>query len=183
MKSFQQFVTEAYDKELEGQASRKPGEGGRIRASRKKRDIDKTRVKAAGGGKTTPASDYKPRADIGTNKPRSRHQQQPTQDRHTQQLTPQQRQRKAREERIARQKGAKTKTADELLSTKKKTVDPKYKATKASGLTQKERQSLTRRGEKKLRDLRLQSTGKTKESELKHAITHKEVARRKKELK
>ena len=46
MKSFQQFIAEAYDKELEGQASRAPGEGGRIRTSRKKRDIDKTRVKA-----------------------------------------------------------------------------------------------------------------------------------------
>ena len=44
MKSFQQFITEAYDKDLEGQASRAPGEGGRIRASRKKRDLDKTRT-------------------------------------------------------------------------------------------------------------------------------------------
>ena len=32
MKTFQEFITEAYDPELEGQASRAPGEGGRIRA-------------------------------------------------------------------------------------------------------------------------------------------------------
>ena len=46
MKTFNQFITEAYDKDLEGQASRAPGEGGRIRASRKKRDIEKRRTKA-----------------------------------------------------------------------------------------------------------------------------------------
>ncbi len=173
MKSFQQFIAEAYDKELEGQASRAPGEGGRIRASRKKRDIDKTRVKAVGGGKTTPAADYKPRVDIGTNKPRSRYQQQPTQDRHTQQLTPQQRQRKAREERLAREKGAKTKTADELLSTKKKTVDPNYKPVKGSGLTTQERKALYKKGERALRDIRLKNLGKKSEKELKHRITSK----------
>ena len=49
MKSFQQFITEAYDKELEGQASRAPGEGGRIRASRKKREIEKKRTKVVDG--------------------------------------------------------------------------------------------------------------------------------------
>ena len=43
MKTFHQFITEVYDKELAGQASRAPGEGGRIRASRKKRDIEKKR--------------------------------------------------------------------------------------------------------------------------------------------
>ena len=72
MKSFHQFITEAYDKELEGQASRAPGEEGRIRASRKKRDIDKKRVKASGGGETEAAKDYKTRKDAGTNKPKSR---------------------------------------------------------------------------------------------------------------
>tara|TARA_B100000214_G_scaffold319075_1_gene253602 strand:- start:7 stop:558 length:552 start_codon:yes stop_codon:yes gene_type:complete len=180
MKSFQQFITEAYDKELEGQASRKPGEGGRIRTSRKKRDIDKTRVKAVGGGKTAPAADYKPRKDIGTNKPRSRHQQQPEKERGSAALSAREAQRKAARERRAAKSGAKTKTADELLSTKKKTVDPNYKPQKASGLTHRERLNLVKKGEKKLRDLRLQSTGKTKESELKYPVTQKEVSRRKK---
>ena len=181
MKSFHQFITEAYDKELEGQASRAPGEGGRIRASRKKRDIDKTRTKAVGGGKTEPAADYKPRKDIGTNKPRSRNQQQPEKERGTAALSAKAAQKKAYRERKAKERGAKTKTATELLTTKKKeTVDPKYKQQKASGLTQKERDTLRKKGERKLRDLRLQVTGKTKESELKYPVTTKEVNRRNK---
>ena len=60
-----QFVTEVYDKDLTT-ATRKQGEGGRVRASRKKTEPEKRRVKAAGGGKTAPAKDYKPRKDIGT---------------------------------------------------------------------------------------------------------------------
>ena len=180
MKTFREFITEAYDPELKGQASREPGEGGRIRASRKKRDIDKKRVKAVGGGKTAPAADYKPRKDIGTNKPRSRTQQQPEKERGTAALSAREAQRKAARERRAAKSGAKTKTADELLSTKKRTVDPKYKQVKASGMTQKERDALRKKGERKLRDLRLQATGKTKESELKHPVTTKEVNRRNK---
>ena len=181
MKSFQQFITEAYDKDLEGQASRAPGEGGRIRASRKKRDLDKTRTKAVGGGKTAPVKDYKPRKDIGTNKPRSRTQQQPEKPRGSAALSPREAQKKAAMERRAAKSGVKTKTASELLAkTAKKTVDPKYKPQKASGMTQSEREALTKRGEKKLRDIRLQTTGKTKESELKYPITKKEIARRRK---
>jgi len=174
MKSFQQFIAEAYDKELEGQASRKPGEGGRIRASRKKRDLDKKRVKAVGGGKTAPAADYKPRTDIGANKPRSRSQQQPEKERGTAGLSPREAQRKAALERRAAKKGVKTKSADELLAKKsKKTVDPNYKPVKASGLTTKERKSLYKKGERALRDMRLKNLGKKKESELKHKVTSK----------
>ena len=153
MKSFNQFITEAYDKEMAGQASRAPGEGGRIRASRKKRELDKTRPKPAGGGKTAPAKDYKPRKDIGTNKPRSRTQQQPERERGSAALSPREAQRKAAMERRAAKKGAKTKTADELLSKKKKTVDPKYKAQKATGYTAPERQKITRAGERLVRDI------------------------------
>ena len=173
MKSFQQFIAEAYDKELEGQASRAPGEGGRIRTSRKKRDIDKTRVKAVGGGKTAPAADYKPRKDIGTNKPRSRNQQQPEKARGSAALSPREAQRKAAMERRAAKSGAKTKTADELLSTKKKTVDPNYKPVKGSGLTTKERKALYKKGERALRDIRLKNLGKKSEKELKHKVTSK----------
>ena len=173
MKSFQQFIAEAYDKELEGQASRAPGEGGRIRTSRKKRDIDKTRVKAVGGGKTAPAADYKPRTDIGTNKPRSRNQQQPEKARGSAALSAREAQRKAAMERRAAKSGAKTKTADELLSTKKRTVDPKYKPVKASGKTEKERKALYKKGERALRDIRLKNLGKKSEKELKHKVTSK----------
>ena len=77
--------------------------------------------------------------------------------------------------------GVKTPTASQLLSKKTtKAVDPKYKPQKASGMTQSEREALTKKGEKKLRDLVLQSTGKKKESELKYPITKKEIARRRK---
>ena len=135
MKSFQQFITEAYDKEMAGQASRAPGEGGRIRASRKKRDLDKTRTKAVGGGKTAPVKDYKPRKDIGTNKPRSRTQQQPEKPRGSAALSPREAQKKAAMERRAAKSGAKTKTADELLAKKKKqTVSPNYKGYKTTGI-------------------------------------------------
>ena len=183
MKSFQQFITEAYDKELEGQASRAPGEGGRIRASRKKREIEKKRTKVV-DGKRVPV-DYKPRKDIGTNKPRSRTQQQPTQKRGSASLTPREQQRKARAERLAGKSGGKSKAelekaATKLLSKKKKTVDPSYKPRKASGLSPTERKALTRKGERTLRDITLKSTGKEKESELKHPITQKEITRRNK---
>ena len=154
MKSFQQFITEAYDKDLEGQASRAPGEGGRIRASRKKRDLDKTRTKAVGGGKTAPVKDYKPRKDIGTNKPRSRTQQQPEKPRGSAALSPREAQKKAAMERRAAKSGAKTKTADELLSKKKKTVSPKYKPVKATGYTTPERQKITRAGERLVKDIK-----------------------------
>ena len=154
MKTFNQFITEAYDKDLEGQASRAPGEGGRIRASRKKRDLDKIRTKAVGGGKTAPVKDYKPRKDIGTNKPRSRTQQQPEKPRGSAALSPREAQKKAAMERRAAKKGAKTKTADELLSKKKKTVSPKYKPVKATGYTTPERQKITRAGERLVKDIK-----------------------------
>ena len=178
MKTFQQFITEVYDKELTT-ATRAPGEGGRVRASRKKTEPEKRRTKAIGGGKTAPAKDYKPRKDIGTQKPRSQREQQPEKERGSAALTAKAAQKKAYLERKAREKGAKTKTASELLTKKTtKAVDPKYKPAKASGYSRAERQSLTRKGEKKLRDLTLAATGKKKESELKHPITHKERARR-----
>ncbi len=176
MKTFQQFITEAYfDPNVQGrsQVQRVGGPGGiKVGADRKKTAPEKRRVKAAGGGKTKPAKDYKPRKDIGTQKPRSQREQQPTQDKHTQQLTPKEAQRKAYRERKARESGAKTKTASELLRKKDKPkTDPKYKARKASGYTDAERKSITRKGERVLRDLRLKNLGKKKESELKHPIS------------
>ena len=162
MKTFNQFITEAYDKDLEGQASRAPGEGGRIRAARKKREGylakqqqgQKPKVKAIGGGKTAPVKDYKPRKDIGTNKPRSRTQQQPEKPRGSAALSPREAQKKAAMERRAAKSGAKTKTADELLSKKKKTVSPKYKPVKATGYTTAERQKITRAGQRLVKDIK-----------------------------
>ena len=182
MKTFKQFITEAYfDPNVQGrsQVQRVGSDGSKIGAERKKTAPERRRVKAAGGGKTEPAKEYKARKDIGVQRPRSQREQQPTKERGSAALSAKEAQKKAYLERKAREKGAKTKTAKELLTKKTtKAVDPKYKPAKASGYTRAERQSLTRRGEKKLRDLTLAATGKKKESELKHPITHKERARR-----
>ena len=175
MKTFNQFITEAYDKEMAGQASRAPGEGGRIRASRKKDRADmpsplskgkaKPRMQAIGGGKTAPAKSYKPRKDIGTNKPKSRTQQQPTKERGSAALSAKEAQKKAYLERKKRSavKGEASgkdkkidlkKSADILLSKKKKTVDPKYKSQKASGYTAAERQKIIRSGRRLVKDIK-----------------------------
>ena len=195
MKTFQQFITEArsgsvvdtsgnYDKDVIGRSQiTKTGEGGRIYPDRKS-GAQTRRTKAIGGGKTAPAKTYKTRKDAGVSNPKrspAGRQQQPTQERGSAALSAKEAQKKAYLERKAREKGAKTKSADELLAKKKKqTTDPKYKPQKASGLTTAERKALYKKGEKKLRDLTLAATGKKKESELKHPITAKEVARRKK---
>ena len=182
MKTFQQFILEAYDPEVQGRSQiRRQGEGGRVGADRRKTKPEKRRVKAAGGGKTEPAKDYKDRKDIGTQKPRSKREQQPEKERGSAALSAKEAQRKAYRERKAKESGAKTKTADELLAKRaKKKVDPNYKPQKASGYTAAERKAITRKGERKLRDLTLAATGKKKESELKHPITSKEITRRRK---
>ena len=112
-KTFQQFITEAYDKDDYALTpQRKPGEGGRVRASRKKTEPEKRRTKVVGGGKTAPAKDYKPRKDIGTQRPRSTREQQPEKERGSAALSAKEAQKKAYRERKARESGAKTKTAD-----------------------------------------------------------------------
>ena len=182
MKSFQQYITEATRGEQGHQAlddykmSRKtdtPLEVGRLGANRKKTDAEKKRVKAIGGGKTAPAKDYKDRKDIGTNKQRSKVEQQPQKERGTAGVSGKAAQKKAYLERKARERGEKTKTRTELLTKKTKTVDPKYKPVKASGLTTKERKALYKKGERTLRDLRLSNLGKKSEKELKHKVTSK----------
>ena len=182
MKTFQQFITEAQGKDDYALTpQRKPGEGGRVRASRKKTEPEKRRTKVVGGGKTAPAKDYKPRKDIGTNKPRSQREQQPTKERGSAALSAKEAQKKAYRERKARESGAKTKTASELLTKKTTKSDPKYKATGKGGYggpskksySHQERHALRRKGEKVLRDLRLKNLGKKSEKELKHKIVSK----------
>ena len=178
MKTFQQFITEVYDKDIQGRSAiKKPQAGGRIEPERKKTEPEKRRVKAIGGGKTAPAKPYKPRKDIGQDRPKQRasaRQQQPEKERGSAALSPKEAQKKAYKERKAREAGAKTKSADELLAKKKKeTIDPNYQPRKASGYTEKERKALYKKGERTLRDIRLKNLGKTKESELKHKVTSK----------
>ena len=186
MKTFHQFITEAetHDREGLGHCTglTHRTRTGKIGSERRKSELttqlkqhqgQQKKVKAVGGGKTVPAKPYKPRKDIGTNKPRSRTQQQPEKERGSAALSPREAQKKAYRERKAREKGAKTKTASELLSKKTTSVDPNYKPVKASGLTTKERKALYKKGERALRDIRLKNLGMTKESELKHRITSK----------
>ena len=189
MKSFQQFITEAElkDKEGLGHGTGMTHRGGeKIGSDRKKTEPEKKRTKAVGGGKTAPAKDYKPRKDIGTQKSRSKREQQPEKERGSAALSAKEAQRKAYQERKAREKSGEKSTdlkrkARALLSKKDKPkTDPKYKQQKASGYTAAERKAITRKGERKLRDLTLAATGKTKESELKHPITSKEITWRNK---
>ena len=177
MKSFQQFILEAYDKDVMGRSQiRRSGEGGRIYPERKSGAQTK-RTKAVGGCKTAPAKTYKTRKDAGVSNPKrspAGRSQQPTQQRGTAGLTGKAAQKKAYLERKARERGEKTKTASELLAKKEKPkTDPNYKPRKASGYTRPERKALYRKGERALRDLVLQSTGKKKESELKNKYTSK----------
>ena len=192
MKTFAQFITEAersYDPDVIGRSQiHTTSSSGRVGGDRRKSQLttqlkqhkgQKPKVKAIGGGKTAPAKPYKKRSDVGTQRQTSTRVQQPTKERGSAALSAKEAQKKAYLERKARERGTKTKSATELLTKKTtKAVDPKYKPAKASGYTRAERQSITRKGEKKLRDLTLAATGKKKESELKHPITHKERARR-----
>ena len=192
MKTFSQYVTEATTRGEQGhqalddykmsKRTDTPLEVGRVGAKRKKTDAEKKRVKAVGGGKTAPAKSYKDRKDIGTNKPRSKVEQQPTQQRGTAGVKGKEAQKKAYLERKAKERGAKTKSASELLAKKPKAkVDPRYKPTGGPGntgtskksYTEKERKSLYKKGERTLRDMRLKNLGKTKESELKYKVTSK----------
>ena len=134
MKTFKQFILEAYDPEIQGRSQiRKQGQGGRIGAERKKTEAEKRRMKA---GTNTPVKSYKPRKDIGTQSPRSTREQQPTQARGTAALSAKEAQKKAYLERKAKERGAKTKSASELLAKKPKAkVDPRYKPTGGPGNT------------------------------------------------
>ena len=181
MKTFQQFITEAYDvkydKDVIGRSHiTKTGEGGRIYPDRKTGAQTK-RTKAVGGCKTAPAKTYKTRKDAGVSNPKrspAGRQQQPTRERGSAALSAKEAQKKAYLERKAKERRAKTKSASELLAKKEKPkTDANYKPRKASGYTRPERKALYRKGERALRDIRLKNLGKTKESELKHKVTSK----------
>ena len=162
MKTFNQFITEAnyghqghqsLDDYRMSKRSDTPLKVGRLGKKRKKSDAEKKRVKAIGGGKTAPAKTYKDRKDIGTNKPRSKVEQQPQKERGAAALSAKDAQKKAYLERKRREKGEKTPTRTQLLTKKTKTVDPKYKSQKATGYTAPERQKITRAGERLVKDI------------------------------
>ena len=170
MKSFRQFIAEAYDPDVQGRSQiRKQGEGGRIGRERKKTSPERKRTIAVGKGKTAPAKSYKARKDIGTQKPRSEREQQPTRERGSAKLSPREQQKKARAERLASKSGGKSKKELEKAATKlltKKTAkaaDPNYKPHKASGFSHAERQKIRRSGQRLVRDIQ-----KKKEKPISH---------------
>ena len=184
MKSFNQFLTicEAiYDRDKKSDVDL---EVGKIGKERKKTTPERRRTKAAGGGKTAPAKEYKPRKDIGKQRQASTRVQQPEKARGSAALSPREAQRKAALERRAGKSGGSKKdlekTASKMLSKKTtKKVDPKYKPSGKPGHTtptkkeysRAERQKIIRKGERELVKTRLQNLGKEKESDLKNPIT------------
>ena len=159
MKSFNQFLTicEAiYDRDKKSDVDL---EVGKIGKERKKTTPERRRTKAAGGGKTAPAKEYKPRKDIGKQRQASTRVQQPEKARGSASLSPREQQRKAAQERRASKSGSQgkkdlEKAASKMLSKKTtKTVDPKYKQQKTTGYTAPERQKITRAGERLVKDI------------------------------
>ena len=168
MKTFAEFISEAYDKDVMGSSQiRRTGEGGRIGAERKKTAPEKRRMKAAGGGKMVPAKDYKPRKDIGQQRQTSTRVQQPEKERGSAEVKQsyadkvRAERKKAAQARIAAKKsGTKapekksTPTASQLLSKKKKTeTSPSYTPQKASGYSRDERRKIKRAGQRLVRDI------------------------------
>ena len=166
MKTFSQFIAEAYDKDVMGSSQiRRTGEGGRIGADRKKTAPERRRMKAVGGGKMEPAKEYKPRKDIGQQRQASTRVQQPEKERGSaaaaQKAAALEARKKAAQARIAAKKGGTkapeskpTPTAAQLLSKKKKTeVSPSYKPQKASGYSRDERRKIKRAGQRLVRDI------------------------------
>jgi hypothetical protein len=190
MKTFSQFISEAYDAAvMSGSQIRRQGEGERVGTIRKKTTPEIRRTKRTGGGETRPSA-YKPRADIGTQRSTSDRIQQPTQERGSAALSPKEAQRKAYLERKAREAGggakpkelekqatklltkraapkAKAPAKDERFSSSRKPEEHMIKGK----YTKAEKKTMVRAGKQKLRDLVLQSTGKKKESELKNRYT------------
>ena len=167
MKTFNEFLTicEAiYDRDKKSDVDL---EVGKIGKERKKTAPEKRRTKAAGGGKTVPAKDYKPRKDIGKQRQASTRVQQPEKARGSAALSPREAQRKAAQERRAGKSGGSKKdlekAASKMLSKKTtKTVDPKYKVVRGKpgatptkrAYSRAERQKITRAGERLVKDIK-----------------------------
>lgn len=195
MKSFPEFCKEAYDAAfMSGAQIISPGEGGRIGRKRTKTKPERIRRgKALGGGEFADPKPYKPRKDIGVPKPTSVTVQQPEGERGSSKVAAalmaasKEERKKAALKRIAAKKSGQSSTetkpkprdlergASLLLSTKPKAPKPApgYTPPKPSGYSETERKALYKRGERALRDVVLDATGKKSEKELKHKYTSK----------
>jgi hypothetical protein len=165
MKTFRQFmsITEAYYET--DKAASAPQDVGKVGQERKKsapeiRRMSQKSEKGKQGQERTPSS-YKPRSDMGVQRQSEKRVQQPTQERGSAALSPKEAQRKAYLERKARESGAKTKTATELLSTKSKAPEDKRPTDQPKravvGMSRAERKEITRKGQEKLEKLVRQS--------------------------
>lgn len=172
MKTFAQFVTEAYDKDVMGSSQiKKTGQRGEVGRDRRKSEPERRRMKAVGGGKMEPAKKYKDRKDIGTQRQASSRVQQPTQSRGSaadaQKAAAAAERKKAALARIKAKKAGgeekkdtttskdKEKAATKLLSKKTtKPANPNYKPQKDSGYSRDERRKLKRAGDRLVRDIR-----------------------------
>ena len=129
MKTFQEFMNEVYDPEIQGRSQiRKTGEGGRLYPSKKKSDPERRRMKATGGGKQEPVQ-YKDRKDIGTAKPKSQTQQQPTKERGSAEV----KQSYADKVKAERRKAAQARAAAKQSGGTTTTDKPKSKETEKAG--------------------------------------------------
>ena len=189
MKTFQQFMTEVYDPEIQGRSQiKKTGDDGRKEPKRdtasRRRPGVKPRVKATGGGKSAPVGEYKTRKDVGSTKARSEREQQPTKERGSAEVKQSyadkvkaERRAAAKARAAAKKSGGEVKktttsskdaekTASKLLKKKEtKKVSPDYKPQKASGMTRAERMKVTRKGETMLRGImKKQETDKYKKT-------------------
>ena len=194
MKSFPEFCKEAYDAEFRSGAQIvRTGEGGRVGRTRRISDAEVRAKKAIGGGKFAPRKRYKPRKDIGVPKPTSVTVQQPEGERGSSKVAAalmaahNEERKKAALKRAAAKKSGQSSTetkakprdlekgASSLLSTKKKAPKPApgYTPHKPSDLSNKEQKATVKKGERVLRDIVLDVTGKKSEKELKHKYTSK----------
>ena len=200
MKTFSNFCAEAYSCEaydasfMSGAQIVSPGEGGRIGRKRTKTAPERRRRgKALGGGKFAPPKPYKDRKDIGVSKPTSVTVQQPEGERGSSKVAAalmaasKEERKKAALKRIAAKKSGESSTetkakprdlikgASSLLSTKTKAPKPApgYTPPKPSGYSETERKALNKKGERVLRDIVLDVTGKKSEKELKNKYTSK----------
>ena len=194
MKSFPEFCKEAYDAEFRSGAQIiRTGEGGRVGRTRRISDAEVRAKKAIGGGKFAPRKRYKPRKDIGVPKPTSVTVQQPEGERGSSKVAAalmaasKEERKKAALKRIAAKKSGQSspetkakprdliRGASSLLAVKPKAPKPApgYTPHKPSDYSEKERKALNKKGERVLRDVVLDATGKKSEKELKHKYTSK----------
>lgn len=189
MKTFREFVTEAYDAAvMSGSQIRRIGDGGRVGAERRKTEPELRRTKRVGGGQTVSAARYKPRKDIGTQRQASTRVQQPETERGSareKQLAAAKAERvaAARARAAAKKTGAAataakpkekelTSAASQLLKKKKEAPQRQKQVKTVKGeYTRAEKRQLKRAGRRTLRDIVLKATGKKKESQLKHKYT------------